>query len=57
MVVVFMRKKVYRTTEAQLSHSSNHHKNLPKKIIGGKTVKNRSKNNRDMAERALLHRP
>ncbi len=31
---------VNRTTEAQLFHSSNHHKWLPYRIIGGKAVKN-----------------
>ena len=29
-----------RITEAQPFHSSNHHKWLPRQILGGKTVKN-----------------
>ena len=36
----FIRKKVIRITEAQLFHSSNHHKWPPRRILGGKTVKN-----------------
>ncbi len=42
----FTGNKVNRTTEAQLFHSCNHHKQRSYQIPGGKTVKNR-----DMAEK------
>ena len=36
----YEKNKVNRTTEAQIFHSSSHHKRLPDQILGDKTVKN-----------------